>query len=93
MQLFEQLIREYVAFKAAFKAGKRELFSMTDREGAGMWLKVASPGRALEAFDSSPMGAAVRGDAWGAHKIVKVDRDKERRTRELIERAEQEARD
>ncbi len=57
--LWEDLIREYLAFRAGRDAGRRkaDLSDMTDREQAGLWIKLAQPGQALAMFDSKPRGS------------------------------------
>ena len=78
--LWEDLVREYLAFKQGIREGRRkaDLSDMTDREQAGLWIKLAEPGKALEMFDSAQKATASSG--WP-------------KARALIEQAEREERE
>lgn len=54
MSLRDQLVAEYLAFKFDLKLGRRkaDLSDMTDREQAGLWLKIGDS-NALVLYDDA----------------------------------------
>jgi hypothetical protein len=79
VSLADDLIREYLAFKAGLKANTRrgDLSDMTDREQAGLWLKVTKD--PLKMYDSAqklaekmrPFPGAVPRQRWpGARDLI-----------------------